>query len=94
MFGKTYTHTQVSRAQAEIIEEIAVIDALRVGMIVAQLRAGEAGLAPDWLDRFDAFLSNRKRGLVCAIEGVGVIYRDRAGAIRPVMVAASDGGGA
>lgn len=89
MFGNDYTHLEVNFEQAEALTEIAIIDALRVGMIAAQIRASENGAAPDWLDRFDTFLSNRHRSLRAAIEDAGIMYHVRNdGQVRPVYVAA------
>lgn len=89
MFGNNYTHFQVTAEQAEALSEIAVIDALRVGMIAAQIRASQNRLDPDRLARFDTFLANRHRSLARTIEGAGLIYQISAGGVlAPVFVAA------
>lgn len=91
MFGKTYTHEPLTGVQESALNEIAVIDALRVGLVTAQIRAGENGVRAGWLDRFDIFLANRKRGLMRHIEDAGIMYTVIDGEIRPLMVRAQEG---
>lgn len=85
MFGKTYAHTQMTYDQAAAMDEIHVIDALRVGLIAAQIRAGELAVDAAYLDRFDRFLANRKRGLLATLGDAGMIYaRHEDGEVRPL----------
>lgn len=88
MFGQDYTHDYVTDDQARSLEEIEAIDALRVGLMVAQIRAYQKGRRYGYLDRLDAFLENRKRGLLRAVQGAGVMYMNNGEAVRPVYVAA------
>lgn len=91
MFGKTYAHTQLTLTQAAAMDEIAVIDALRVGLIAAQIKAANAMVAADYLDRFETFLANRKRSLLRELTAAGMIYARMAdGEVRPLWFAAEE----
>ncbi len=85
MFGKIYTHQTLTLAQEAAMDEIEVIEALRVGLLAAQVKAARTMVAAAYLARFDAFLTNRRKSLAAGLGEAGIMYqRTEDGETRPL----------
>lgn len=68
-----YTHVRPSPETARAFAELALIDAVRHGLIVASVRRDRAGVY-HWLDRVEAQVNAQRATVLKQLEGTGVMY--------------------
>lgn len=71
--AELFTHARPRAAAVDALAELAMLDAVRHGVLVAQMRRDKTD-GPGWLDRIENQLKERRGVIVRRLEGTGVLY--------------------
>ena len=94
MFGNNFTHEPVSENDASAMAELVMLDRLSDALLMAAMALPARHPRPHYLNHFETFVANRRRGLKRVVEGAGLMYcaqSDLDGRVMPIWFRTVEG---